>query len=254
MLGLPFEHKHTCRDFTIDMTKNGAIDTVLNDLWNKCVDKNKEAHFQEITLRFLCASHNKFADRFVGTCSCAHVVRFKNTPHTPRLHVRSAPRVKVLKNIHHSSDWNSVEFHHKMISSRNNKDGKGTLQCNVMAFLSVWSHDGNEVIGKKYKVRFCKKFFDVFFKFVAKHRCLKENGHVVLPFHPQVIAGIRILDTSRAKARRTRTKKRTKKRVTWANQIASTSVEHTVESVLSSKGMNRMLLKLQSSLQSLINR
>ena len=35
-----------------------------------------------------------------------------------------------------------------------------------------------------------QNFFDVFFKFVAKHRCLKENGCVVLPFHPRVIAGL----------------------------------------------------------------
>ena len=37
----------------------------------------------------------------------------------------------------------------------------------------------------------CRKdFFDVFFAFVKRTRCVKENGLIALPFHPQVIAGV----------------------------------------------------------------
>ena len=34
------------------------------------------------------------------------------------------------------------------------------------------------------------EFFDNFFLFVTDHRCLKENGYIVLPFHPRIIAGL----------------------------------------------------------------
>ena len=90
-----------------------------------------------------------------------------------------------MKNFHCTGDWNNVDFYHKMMAMDDNN------QCNAIVFQTVWfrrtdmSANDKEIrkdIEKKYEVRFCVKFFDNFFKFIRKHRYLKENGHIVLPF------------------------------------------------------------------------
>ena len=72
-------------------------------------------------------------------------------------------------------------------------------QCNAIVFQTVWfrredmSDNDQEIrkkINKDYEVRFRMEFFDNFFLFVTEHRCLKENGYIVLPFHPRIIAGL----------------------------------------------------------------
>ena len=100
---------------------------------------------------------------------------------------------KRMKNFHCTGDWNNVDFYHKMMAMDDNN------QCNAIVFQTVWfrrtdmSGNDQEIrkdIENKYEVRFRVKFFDNFFKFIRKHRCLKENGHIVLPFHPRIIAGL----------------------------------------------------------------
>ena len=116
--------------------------------------------------------------------------------------------VKKIKNFHCTGDWNNLDFYYKMMDwnkmwdeeTMGAKSLEGNPQCNVIVFQPVWlrkQHDDQATqreiqnkIGEMYEDRFRDYFFDNFFRFIATHRCLKENGTIVLPFHPRMIAGL----------------------------------------------------------------
>ena len=82
------------------------------------------------------------------------------------------------------------------------KDILDKNQCTVMIFQHVWwraldvkDKPKSKESKKKHVVKShedtCRKdFFDVFFAFVKRTRCVKENGLIASPFHPRVIAGM----------------------------------------------------------------
>ena len=143
------------------------------------------------------ALHESFKDRLVTTVSFNDCSAWEQDSRIPVMKVTKDVDAQIFEERykHFTGDWNSVNFFQRM--AINNKN-----QCNVMVFQHVWWRALDKEDRKKseesktkhvlqmYENTFRKEFFDNFFPFVAKTRYVKENGLIVLPFHPRVIAGM----------------------------------------------------------------
>ena len=147
-------------------------------------------------MRWEHAFDKTFVNRVVNTCSFAVGERFEEIDPSITPVLETGGLCSFVKNNHFRGDWNSIDFHRKMMKKNENK------QWNAIVFKPIWWHPGSgddetksakdiaKMIGKMCEERFRESFFCHVLKFIADNRCLKENGVLVFPFHPRIIAGL----------------------------------------------------------------
>ena len=200
MVGLPFDNNAN-RIQTAEWLALSTSEKMCEKIWKKC-QNGSQNQAAEIMFRLLYAGHKSFENINLLVLTFG----FKKFERTSRAYpsvLRESQRMeknkkkarRFVKSQHWNGDWNIPEFYEKIFSQWNR-------QIQTIVFHPVWHpcqdpgcdiDEREEIaieIAEKYDEMYRKEFFDNFFRLVNECNILKMNGHVVMPFHPRILAGL----------------------------------------------------------------